>query len=233
MNEHQIVLAAEVTLTSPDFGQLEPMIKATQCELEQIGVNDTPGVAVADSGYWHENQIDNVVSNATQVLIPPDAGKRDTPRRGWNGGRYAFMHTVLAGDLGGGLYRKRKAMVEPVFAQTKHNPADQPVPATRQIRRTLGMAANHCNPQSPQAPQTPPGHPRGLRGHLDRTRAQPGMQPDPEQHCRRHRRVPSHRPRQLCATPTVPSRHLPRADRDARCSRWLLHKPPTGSLKPF
>jgi len=37
------------------------------------------------------------------------------------GGRYAFMRSVLAGDLGGGLYRKRKAMVEPVFAQTKHN----------------------------------------------------------------------------------------------------------------
>ena len=68
-----------------------------------------------------KNQIDNVVSNGTQVLIPPDAGKRDTPRRGWNGGRYAFMRTVLAGDYGGGLYRKRKAMVEPVFAQTKHN----------------------------------------------------------------------------------------------------------------
>jgi transposase len=119
VNEHQIVLAAEVTLTSPDFGQLEPMVKATQRELEQIGVNDTPGVA--DSGYWHENQIDNVVSNGTQVLIPPDAGKRDTPRCGWDGGRYAFMRTVLAGDHGGGLYRKRKAMVEPVFAQTKHN----------------------------------------------------------------------------------------------------------------
>ena len=31
------------------------------------------------------------------------------------------MRTVLAGDYDGGLYRKRKAMVEPVFAQTKHN----------------------------------------------------------------------------------------------------------------
>jgi transposase len=121
VNEHQIVLAAEVTLSSPDFGQLEPMVKATRRELAQIGVSDTPGVAVADSGYWHENQIDNVVSNGTQVLIPPDAGKRDTPRRGWDGGRYAFMRTMLAGDHGGGLYRKRKTMVEPVFAQTKHN----------------------------------------------------------------------------------------------------------------
>ena len=121
VNEHQIVLAAEVTLSSPDFGHLEPMISATRRELAQIGVSDTPGVAVADSGYWHEEQIDQVVSNGTQVLIPPDAGKRNTPRRGWDGGRYAFMRTVLASDYGGGLYRKRKAMVEPVFAQTKHN----------------------------------------------------------------------------------------------------------------
>jgi transposase len=121
VNEDQIVVAAEVTLSSPDFGQLEPMIEATRRELQQIGVSDTPGVAVADSGYWHEQQMDQVVNMGTQVLIPPDAGKRATPRRGWNGGRYAFMRNVLAGELGGGLYRKRKAMVEPVFAQTKHN----------------------------------------------------------------------------------------------------------------
>ena len=122
MNEHQIVLAAEVTASSPDFGHLEPMVQATKQELETIGVTETPGVAVADSGYWNEEQIDNVVSDEhVQVLIPPDAGKRDTPRPGWHGGRYAFMRTVLAGEHGGGLYRRRKAMVEPVFAQTKHN----------------------------------------------------------------------------------------------------------------
>jgi transposase len=121
VNEHQIVLAAEVTLSSPDFGHLQPMVEAVNDELAGIGVSDTPGVAVADSGYWHEQQIDEVVNTGTQVLIPPDAGKRNTPRRGWDGGRYAFMRTVLAGDYGGGLYRKRKAMVEPVFAQTKHN----------------------------------------------------------------------------------------------------------------
>ena len=121
VNERQIVLAAEVTLSSPDFGQLEPMVTATRRELEQVGVSDTPQVALADTGYWHEQQIDEVVNMGIQVLIPPDAGKHERPRRGWTGGRYAFMRTVLAGDLGGGLYRKRKAMVEPVFAQTKHN----------------------------------------------------------------------------------------------------------------
>jgi len=121
VNEHQIVVAAEVTLSSPDFGHIEPMISATRRELQQIGVSDTPAIALADSGYWHEQQIDEVVNMGTQVLIPPDAGKHEKPRRGWTGGRYAFMRSVLAGDTGGGLYRRRKAMVEPVFAQTKHN----------------------------------------------------------------------------------------------------------------
>jgi transposase len=122
VNEEQIVLAAEVSASSPDFGHLEPMVKATKRELQAIGVKETPGVAVADSGYWNEEQIDNVVANEhVQVLIPPDAGKRNTPRPGWDGGRYTSMRDALQSDYGGGLYRRRKAMVEPVFAQTKHN----------------------------------------------------------------------------------------------------------------
>jgi transposase len=121
VNEHQIVLAAEVNTSSPDFGYLQPMVEATNKELEAIGVTETPGVAVADTGYWHEPQMDNVITGGTQVLIPPDAGKRNKPRRGWQGGRYAWMRTVLETDYGALLYRKRKVMVEPVFAQTKHN----------------------------------------------------------------------------------------------------------------
>ncbi len=31
------------------------------------------------------------------------------------------MRETLQTDFAGGLYRRRKAMVEPVFAQTKHN----------------------------------------------------------------------------------------------------------------
>ena len=38
-----------------------------------------------------------------------------------DGGRYTSMREALQGDYGGGLFRRRKAMVEPVFAQTKHN----------------------------------------------------------------------------------------------------------------
>ena len=122
VTEEQIVLAAEVSASSPDFGHLEPMVKATKRELQAIGVSETPAVAVADSGYWNEQQMDHVVADEhVQVLIPPDAGKRETPRPGWQGGRYTAMRQALASDYGGRLYRRRKAMVEPVFAQTKHN----------------------------------------------------------------------------------------------------------------
>src|SRR5271155_409415 len=122
VTEEQIVLAAEVSASSPDFGPLEPMVKATKRELQAISVSEIPAVAVADSGYWNEQQMDHVVADEhVQVLIPPDAGKRETQRPGWQGGRYTAMRQALASDYGGRLYRRRKAMVEPVFAQTKHN----------------------------------------------------------------------------------------------------------------
>jgi hypothetical protein len=34
---------------------------------------------------------------------------------------YAFMRRVLATELGAGLYRRRQALVEPVFADLKFN----------------------------------------------------------------------------------------------------------------
>ena len=76
---------------------------------------------VADAGYWHQDQMDEIVSRGMQVLIPPDAHKRKGARAGWTGGVYAWMRTVLANEPGRGLYRKRPAMIEPVFADEKHN----------------------------------------------------------------------------------------------------------------
>jgi len=42
-------------------------------------------------------------------------------RPGWDGGRHAWMRGLLAGELGGGLYRRRSPTIEPVFAQIKFN----------------------------------------------------------------------------------------------------------------
>jgi len=119
--EQQIVIAAEVTIASSDFGHLEPMVAATQTELKAAGMTDAIEVVLADAGYWHQKQMEAVINRSIQILIPPDAGKRRGTRPGWDGGAYAHMRRVLETDLGGGLYRKRKAMIEPVFANTKFN----------------------------------------------------------------------------------------------------------------
>ncbi len=120
VNEHQILVAAEVTVDSPDFGHLEPMVTAVERELERVGA-DRPEVVVADAGYWHKRQMENVVNRGIPVLIPPDAGLRKNTRPGWDGGLYAFMRRLLATEHGKALYRKRKATVEPVFGQMKFN----------------------------------------------------------------------------------------------------------------
>jgi hypothetical protein len=119
--EDQIVIAAEVTVDSPDFGHLEPMVAAARDELARAGLDQSPEIVLADAGYWHQVQMERLLADGVTVLIPPDAKKRSGTRPGWDGGAYTFMRRVLATEAGGGLYAKRQTMIEPVFADTKFN----------------------------------------------------------------------------------------------------------------
>jgi hypothetical protein len=119
--EDQIVIAAEVTVASPDFGHLEPMIRAAEHELRRAGIEQQPDVVLADAGYWHQIQMERLLGDGLTVLIPPDAKRRAGARPGWEGGLYSFMRRVLDSDAGGELYAKRHTMIEPIFADTKFN----------------------------------------------------------------------------------------------------------------
>jgi hypothetical protein len=77
-------------------------------------------VVVADTGYWHHEQMDSLTAHGIQVLIPPDAKKRRSARPGWQGPRYEWMRRVPATELGQRLYRTR-SQAEPMFGHTKHN----------------------------------------------------------------------------------------------------------------
>jgi Transposase DDE domain len=121
VTEQQIIIAAEVTTQSPDFGQLEPMVNAALGELEEAGVSERPQTVLADAGYWHTIQIEHLLADGFQVLVPPDSMVRDGARPGWEGGMYDFMRRVLKTDLGRELYEKRRRSIEPVFGQIKHN----------------------------------------------------------------------------------------------------------------
>jgi hypothetical protein len=119
--EDQIVIAAEVTPSSADFGQLEPMVSAAERELAAARVTDAPQVVLADAGYWHTEHIERLNARGLAVLVPPDAKKRKGERPGWQGGLYALMRTLLATETGGDLYARRNVIIEPVFGHTTFN----------------------------------------------------------------------------------------------------------------
>jgi hypothetical protein len=79
----QIVIAAEVTVDSPDFGHLQPMVAATEIEPAAAGISASPEVVLADAGYWHSEQMQQLTGRGTVVLIPPDpASARASARAG-------------------------------------------------------------------------------------------------------------------------------------------------------
>ena len=122
VNEQQIVLAAEITNSSTDFSQLDPMVTATLGELARAGIDQLPEAVCADAGYWNEQHMDEIVVNKhIAVLVAPDKGTRGTPKRWLNSGRANWMRTVLATEHGHDRYAKRKQTVEPLFGNTKHN----------------------------------------------------------------------------------------------------------------
>jgi transposase len=121
VNDQHVVIAAEICVVNPDFGNLEPVLLAAETELAGAGVTDTPEVVLADAGYWHTEQMQRIAARGIPVLVPPAAHKRNGVRPGWTGGMYEFMRSVLASDHGHDLYKRRQGMIEPVFANTKFN----------------------------------------------------------------------------------------------------------------
>jgi hypothetical protein len=120
--KEQIVITADVIAGGNERLTLEPLIDTAHQELTRAGVTDTVGSAVADAGFWNTDQIASLTDRGIRTLVSPDAGNRKTPgltrqRRK----HYLEMREQLASDEGKALYRQRQTIIEPVFAQTKHN----------------------------------------------------------------------------------------------------------------
>ena len=143
----QIIVAAEIAVESPDFGHLEPAVRAALLELEDAGVIQRPETVLADAGYWHTRQMENIVSDGTRVLVPPDAGLREGARPGWDKGPYAFMRRVLTSKAGARALQASKSDGRAGVRAEQVQPRLPPLPATRQSRGTLGMAPPSSSPQ--------------------------------------------------------------------------------------
>ena len=119
--QNQIVIAAEVTNDSPDFGHLGPMIAASRTGARRSGshrgARDCAGrrrlLASGADGAAHRPRNGG----------PDPARCRQTRGHATRlGRRSVHVHATRAGDRPGGeLYAKRKGMIEPIFADTKFN----------------------------------------------------------------------------------------------------------------
>jgi Transposase DDE domain len=123
VGEGQVIVAVAVTNSPNDSNQLAPMLTAARENLEAIGHQDRIKCVLADGGYWNHDDIAAIGQTNTTVVIPTSDPhhqhkRKRAPRQGREADR---IDKILATDAGKRLYRRRAAIVEPVYAHTKHN----------------------------------------------------------------------------------------------------------------
>ena len=114
----QIIVACGVSQEATDVRQFEPM-------LEQVVANTArvPAIVTADAGYFSDANVRAAVEAGIEIYIPPDkrVDGRTAPGS-WDrraGGLARHMRAELDTPAGRAIYARRKAIVEPVFGQTK------------------------------------------------------------------------------------------------------------------
>ena len=78
----QIIVAAEISTRSPDFGHLDRSLTPRCASLSASASASGPRRCWLTAGYWHSEQTDQIVAAGTQVLIPPQSRTRDDPAAG-------------------------------------------------------------------------------------------------------------------------------------------------------
>jgi hypothetical protein len=119
-SQAQVIVAADVTQQTNDSQQLAPMI-----ELVEANLGHKPEAVSADAGYWSEaNVTDERVAGVDLYIATgrqKHGGKVESatgpPPEGASAQK-AMQHKLRT-EAGHSIYKMRKAIVEPVFGQTK------------------------------------------------------------------------------------------------------------------
>jgi transposase len=130
-NDHLIV-AAEIAEQSGDARQLEPMVEAAKRELGDAGIDASPETVLADAGYFNTKQITALEADGLELLVATrsDSGRKrraqqrgslPAPSRPRSGTARERMAITLADPETKRRYRRRGALVEPVFGDIKSN----------------------------------------------------------------------------------------------------------------
>jgi transposase len=125
-NEHQIILAADVTHQTNDKRQAVPMVDQARANLDAAGVKQALGAAVMDSGFYSEANTQALESRGIDPYVAterlkhheeiPQAPRGRIPE---NLSAKQRMARKLRTKKGRATYAKRKGMIEPIFGQLK------------------------------------------------------------------------------------------------------------------
>jgi transposase len=120
-SEAQVIVAAEVTQETNDKKQLVPML-----EQVKVLVGSKPQRATADAGYFSEESVTDRRLEGIDLFVAPDKQKhRDEvavatgPPPPESSSVAERMRYKLRTPEGRAVYKRRKAVVEPVFGQIK------------------------------------------------------------------------------------------------------------------
>jgi hypothetical protein len=119
-SQAQVVVAAEITQQGNDSQQLVPMIEAVATNMGR-----KPEAVSADAGYWSEANVSDERVAGVDLHIATGRRKHGERVDRANGpppegasAKQAMQHKLRT-EEGRAIYKMRKAIVEPVFGQTK------------------------------------------------------------------------------------------------------------------
>src|SRR4051794_23735956 len=125
-NEHQIILAADVTDQANDVRQVVPMVDQTRANLDAAGVTEAIKAALGDAGYYSATNAVDLETRGIEAYLATERLKHNekvasAPRGRIPKGLTAKqrMARKLRTKVGREMYAKRKGMIEPIFGQLK------------------------------------------------------------------------------------------------------------------
>jgi transposase len=125
-NEHQIILAADVTAEANDKRQVVPMVDQARENLDAAGVEQAIGAALMDSGYYSETNTAELEQRGIDPYVATERLKHHEKVASAPRGRIPAdlsakqrMARKLRTKKGRERYAKRKGMIEPIFGQIK------------------------------------------------------------------------------------------------------------------
>lgn len=125
-NEHQIILAADVTDQANDARQVIPMADQTQANLDAAGVRGEVKTLLGDAGYYSEANASALELRGIDPCLATERLKHNEKVSSSPRGRIPKdltakqrMARKLRTKKGRERYAKRKGMIEPIFGQLK------------------------------------------------------------------------------------------------------------------